>query len=181
MMKQKRLFLLMLMLFCLSFSSLFSAVCSAQETGVTITNVSAQLLQTRTIGTRVIRYYSIIVVLHNSDSTASTEISVKFHDPEYNATYPPYNLLPTNYSLMPGESKTFNFSQWPTPLTGDVPINVSFSPSSLSVPAKKSNSGYYVYSLHIGTSETKKSTPGFEAAFLVVAFIVVIAIRKIKT
>jgi hypothetical protein len=179
MMNHKKRYLLTLLLICLSLSSLLSTLCCAQEAKISITSANAVLLQNRTVGNREVHYYKIIVILHNSGGTKSDEISVKFYDPEYNATTtPPLVLSPANYSLMPGESKAFDFSEWPTPLSGDVPLNISFSPSSPSVPTTQYNSGYYLYTLHIGSTNKKTSTPGFELAVLLIAIALLLAFRK---
>jgi hypothetical protein len=165
---------------CLILSSLLMATCCAQGSGVSITNVNAVLLKTRTVGNRVIHYYRIIVTLQNSGNTKTDELSVKFYDPEYNAsTTPPLVLSPANYSLKPGESKMFNISEWPTPLTGDVPLNISFSPISPTILNDDTNSGYYLYTLNIAGGTTKQtSTPGFEIGIVLVAIIVLLASRK---
>jgi hypothetical protein len=180
-MNKKNLFLPMLVLICLSVSLLESTICSAQETGVTITSVNALLVKNSTVGTRQFHYYNIYVVLHNSGNTASEDITVKFHDPEYNQSLGMIILRPEVASLLPGETKTYNITAWPTSLTGNVPINISFSPSSLNIPPNKTNSGYYLYTLHIGTTNTKKSTPGFELAFVFIAIMLFALQRKIKT
>ena len=137
------------------------------------------LLKTRTVGNREIHYYKIMVTLHNSGSSKTVGLSVKFYDPEYNAsTTPPLVLSPANYSLSPGEDKIFNISEWPTPLIGDVPLNISFSPSSPTVLSDDTNSGYYLYTLHIGGAAQKPSTPGFEVVIILAAILVILAFRK---
>jgi hypothetical protein len=181
-MKKKKLFLLTLILFCLSLSSLISTVCCAQEAGVLITSVNTKLMKTITVGNNSIRYYNITVILHNSGSTKSDELSVKFYDPQFNATTAPLilkSLNSSNYSIPPGENKIF-YSDWPTPLSGDVILNITFSPKSPGVQTNKYNSGYYLYTLHIGSPQTKKSTPGFELAVLLVAIIILFGWRKSK-
>jgi hypothetical protein len=72
----------------------------------------------------------------------------------------------------------FNISEWPTPLTGDIPLNLSFSPSSPTVLSDDTNSGYYLYTLHIGGATQKPSTPGFEVVIILAAILVILAFRK---
>lgn len=178
-MKKYTIIGLIVILLYLSVSSLFMIVTSAPQSQVSITNVNAILLESRTVGNREIRTYKIIALLHNSGSTPSERFSVKFRDPEFNATItPPIILSPSNISLQPGESKMFNLSEWPTPLTGDVVLNISFSPTSVNVPVNQYNSGYYLYTLHIGPSGKKTSTPGFEVAVLLIAIAVFVFLKK---
>lgn len=168
-----------MILFYLTLLSLFPVVCHAQNTGLSITSVNAVLIQTKTLANREIHYYKLVVVLHNYGSVPTDQISVKFYDPEYNAsTTPPMILSPANYSLQPGESKIFNFSEWPTPLTGDVPLNISFSPTTQNVQVNSYNSGHYHYTLHIGGGKTTSSTPGFELVIFLIAFALLILWRK---
>jgi hypothetical protein len=179
MMKQTKIFLLTMILFYLSLSSLFPMMSHAQNAGVSITSVNAVLLQTKTLGNREIHYYKLIVILHNYGSAPSDQISVKFYDPEYNAsTTPPMVLSPANYSLLPDENKVFNFSEWPTSLTGDVPLNISFSPTTQNAQVNPYNTGYYLYTLHIGGGKTTSSTPGFEFVVFLIAFALLIVWRN---
>lgn len=179
-MNSKRMLLLILGLACLSVTTLLGPICGAQQAAVSITNVNVQLIDTRTAGNREIHVYNISAVLHNSGDAKSDEISVIFYDPEFNSTTtPPMKLLPLNATLMPGETKTFALSNWPTPLTGDVLINISFGPTSPTILPNSHNSGYYVYTLTIGQKKTT-STPGFETPFIFVAIALLLLGRKIK-
>lgn len=179
-MNSKRILLLILGIICLSFLAILGPICCAQQAAVSITNVNVQLIRTRTAGNREIHVYNITAVLRNSGDVKSDEISVKFYDPEYNSTTtPPMKLSPPNASLMPGETKTFALSNWPTTLTGDVLINISFGPTSPTILPNSHNSGYYVYTLTIGQKKTT-STPGFEIPFIFVALALFLLSRKIK-
>jgi len=178
-MKQRNIFILTLVLLSVCLPTFSSTICSAQAAQLSITNVNALLLQTRTVGDREIHSYKIIVLVHNGGSVPSDGISVKFHDPEFNQSLPPMILTPENYSLMPGETKAFNNSDvWPTPLTGNVIINFTFAPTDPSTHTNQYNSGYYLYTLQIGSSSTKKSTPGFEIAVCLIAVVLLLALRK---
>ncbi len=179
-MKQLKIFLQSMILTSLILLSISPMARCAQNSGVSITSVNAVLLQTKTLGNREVHYYKLIVVLHNYGSTSSSQISVKFHDPEYNTSYPPMILSPENYSLQPGESKIFNFSEWPTQLTGDVPLNISFSPTAQNSEVNLYDAGYYIYMLHIGNENSTSSTPGFELVLLFTAFTVLVLWRKQK-
>jgi hypothetical protein len=157
-------------------------VCTAQHATVSIKNVSVQLVETREpIGNRVIHVYNIIAVLYNSGDGKSEEITVYFYDPEFNkTTTPPLKLTPLNASLNPDENKTFILQNWPTPLSGDIPINISFGPLSPNVIKTEDNFGYYVYTLSINGEKKTTSTPGFEIAFILVAIVVLVMGRRIK-
>ena len=181
-MKSKRTLFLIMLFVSLSFIMLLGSVCTAQHATVSIKNISVQLVETREpIGNRVIHVYNIIAVLHNSGDDKSDEITVYFYDPEYNkTTTSPMKLTPLNASLNPDENKTFILQNWPTPLSGDIPINISFGPSSPNILVTPENSGYYVYTLSINGDKKTTSTPGFEIAFILVAIMVLVMGRRIK-
>jgi len=181
-MKSKITLFLIMLFVSLSFIMLLGPVCAAQQASVYIKNVSVQLVETREpIGNRVIHVYNIIAVLHNSGDDKSDEITVYFYDPEFNkTTTPPLKLSPLNASLNPDENKTFILGDWPTPLSGDIPINISFGPSSPNVIKTPENSGFYVYTLSINGDKKTTSTPGFEIACILVAILVLVLGRRIK-
>ena len=181
-MKPKRTLFLIMLCVSLSFIMVLGPVCTAQHATVLIKNVSVQLVETREpIGNRVIRVYNIIAVLHNSGDDKSDEITVNFYDPEFNkTTTSPLKLTPFNASLNPDENKTFILQNWPTPLSGDIPINISFGPSSPNILVTPENSGYYIYTLSINGEKKTTSTPGFEIAFILVAIMVLVMGRRIK-
>ena len=181
-MTPKRTLFLVMLCVSLGFIMLLGPVCTAQHATVSIKNVSVQLVETREpIGNRVIRVYNIIAVLHNSGDGKSDEITVNFYDPEFNkTTTSPLKLTPLNASLNPDENKTFILQSWPTPLSGDIPINISFGPSSPNILVTPENSGYYVYTLSINGEKKTTSTPGFEIAFILVAIMVLVMGRRMK-
>jgi hypothetical protein len=178
----KRTLFLVMLFVSFSFIMLLGSVCTAQHATVSIKNISVQLVETREpIGNRVIHVYNIIAVLHNSGDGKSDEITVYFYDPEFNkTTTPPLKLTPLNASLNPDENKTFILQNWPTPLSGDIPINISFGPSSPNILVIPENSGYYVYTLSINGDKKTTSTPGFEIACIFVAIMVLVMGRRIK-
>jgi hypothetical protein len=155
---------------------------SAQHAGVQIKNVTVQLLETRPpVGNKVIHVYKIIAVLYNNDTVASDDITVNFYDPEFNSsTTPPMKLSPLNATLDPKETKTFILAEWPTPLSGKIPINVSFGPSSPTVLPNEKNSGYYALTLTITSTKNTASTPGFEILIVFGAIAGFLLSRKIK-
>ncbi|DAC73299.1 MAG TPA: hypothetical protein DSN98_01180 [Thermoplasmata archaeon] len=181
-MKSKRTLFLLMFVIGLCFAMVLGPLCSAQHAVVSIKNVSVQLVETRPpVGNKVIRVYNIIAVLQNSGDVKSDEISVFFYDPEYNkTTTPPIKLTPFNVSLNPDENKTFILNNWPTPLTGDVLINVSFKPSLSDVLKTQDNSGSYVYHLQIGATRKTTSTPGFEVAVVLFAILALLVKKQIK-
>jgi len=180
-MKSKRTLFLVMLFVSLSFIMLLGPVCTAQHATVSIKNVNVQLIETRPpVGGTTIHEYKISVILLNSGDTQSVNITVKFKEPQPgmggNLT-----MQPASYSLMPNETKTFVFENWPTPLSGDIPINISFGPSSPNVlKTKGENYDYYVYTLSINGDKKTTSTPGFEIACILVAIMVLVIGRKIK-
>ena len=179
-MKSKRTLFLIMIFVSLSFIMLLSPVCTAQHATITIKNVNVQLIETRPpVGGTTIREYKIIAILYNSGDTQSVNISVKFKEPQ-SGIGGNLTMQPESYSLMPNETKTFVFENWPTPLSGDIPINISFGPSSPNVIKTEDNLGYYVYTLSINGDKKTTSTPGFEIACILVAIMVLVMGRRIK-
>jgi tetrahydromethanopterin S-methyltransferase subunit F len=160
---------------------IFLPACTASSSKLSIKNVSVQLVETRDIaGNRTIHVYNIFAILYNSGDMISEEINVYFYDPEFNKTTPPLTLNPLNVSLDPNENMTFVLENWPTPLSGDIPINISFGPSSPNVLETDKNHGHYIYTLHIGNSNTTTSTPGFEIGIVFCAILVLFVWRNRK-
>jgi hypothetical protein len=179
-MKSKRTLFLIMLFASLSFIMLLGPVCTAQHATVTIRNVNVQLIETRPpVGGTIIREYKIIAILYNSGDIQSENISVKFKEPQ-SGVGGNLTMQPASYSLMPNETKTFVFENWPTPLSGDIPINISFGPASHDILVTPENSGYYVYTLSINGDKKTTSTPGFEIACILVAIIVLVMGRRIK-
>ena len=179
-MKSKRTLFLIMLFVSLSFIMLLGPVCTAQHATISIKNVNVQLIETRPpVGETTIREYKIIVMSHNTGDTQSVNITVKFKEPQPGIGAN-FTMQPESYSLMPNETKTFVFENWPTPLSGDIPINISFGPSSPNVIKTEDNLGYYVYTLSINGDKKTTSTPGFEIACILVAIMVLVMGRRIK-
>jgi hypothetical protein len=179
-MKLKRTLFLLMLFVSFSFIMLLGPVCTAQHAAISIENVNIPLIETRPpVGETTIHEYKIIVILHNTGDTQSVNITVKFKEPQpgmgANLT-----MQPESYSLMPNETKTFVFENWPTPLSGDIPINISFGPSSPNIIKTEENSGSYIYTLSINGEKKTTSTPGFEIACVLVAILVLLIGRRIK-
>jgi len=164
----------------LSYFLVLTPVCLGQQANVSLKDVSVQLTQTRPpIGTTIIREYRITAVLRNTGDTDSVNITVKLKDPQpgLNATLV---FQPQSSSLKPNEEKTFVFENWPTSLSGDIALNVSFQPSSPNVLLSEYNSGSYTYVLHTGENSTTKSTPGFEILIVLIAVLAFLFTKKIR-
>ena len=158
---------------------LLGPICLA-EAAVSITDVTVELIEVRSpVGRPVIRLYNITAVLHNSGDTKSTNITVIFNELQSNVTW---NLTfqPESYSLQPNEEKTFIFSNWPTPLSGEIPLNISFKPTSPKELLTTQNSGHYNYILQIGDGKSTTSTPGFELFIVIIAIVSILFANKIK-
>jgi len=174
-----------MLIFILLFVSLSSflflnPLCNAQQANVYIKDVTVQLTQTRPpIGTKTIREYRITAILYNTGDAKSVNITVKLKDPQpgLNATL---IFQPEDYALKPNEEKTFVFENWPTSLSGDIALNISFKPSSPNVLLTEDNSGSYIYSLHIGDDSTTTSTPGFEVLIVLIAILAFLFTKQIK-
>ena len=180
-MKIKRSFYLVAGMLCVL---LLPVACSVEITqpGVQIKNVSMPLKETRPpVGNKEIHVYDLIVVLYNNDTVMSDNITVVFHDPEFNATtMPPMKLSPMNATIGPKESKMFSLSDWPTTLSGKILVNISFGPNSPNAIPNVKNSGYYLYTLTIPTSKKTTSTPGFELLLILGSIAMFIFVRKMR-
>lgn len=179
-MKVKMMSIYLLLFVSLSFLLFLSPFCSANQADVSIKDVNVQLIQTRPpIGTTTIREYRITAILYNTGDTLSVNVTVKFRDPQpgLNATL---TFQPEDYSLQPNEEKTFIFENWPTSLSGDIPLNISFQPSSPNVLLTEYNSGSFVYTLHIGDNTKTTSTPGFELLVVFIAILAFLFTKHIK-
>lgn len=180
-MKSKRLLWFVVGILCVCLFINFEPVsCAQQGSSLSIKTVSVQLVETREpVGNRTIHVYNIMAVLHNSGTVKSDQITVYFYDPEYNkTTTPPLKLTPSNLSLNANEDETFVLQNWPTTLTGEVPINISFQPTDPNVVLNQYNSGSYVYILSIGNTKKSTSTPGFEVAFVLVALLILLLMKQ---
>lgn len=167
--------------FCIVFLCLLSPICTASSARLSIKTVNVQLVDTREpVGNRTIHVYNILATLYNSGDMISDRIDVYFYDPEFNKTTPPIKLNPFNVTLDPNENITFMLEDWPTPLSGDVPINISFSPSSPNIIETPNNHGYYVYMLRIGDTGNTTSTPGFEIMVVLLAMLVLLLLKNKK-
>jgi len=179
-MELKRLLVAIMGIIFVGVLIILEPICTAQHAIVTIKNVNVELIETHKLTqNKTIHIYNITAVLHNSGDLKSDEISVYLYDPEYtNMTMPSIRLTPFNISLNPGETKTFSLQKWPTTLSGDIPINISFKPSSPNILVTEYNSGYYIYTLRIGNGNTPTSTPGFEILIVFLAILVLLFKKK---
>ncbi len=183
-MKSKKLFVHIVLFLSLNLVLLLGPICEAQQTAISIESATAQLIQTRPpVGNKIIYEYRITTILRNSGDRASPNIDVKFREPEP-GTNSSLIFQPRNCSLQPGEEKTFVFTNWPTTLTGDIPLNISFTPTSpdvlLSSIVASNNSNYYIYTLHNGDTNPKTSTPGFEVLIVLLAVLSLVISKKLK-
>ncbi len=179
-MKCKTILTYLLLLVNLTVFLFFSPLCTAQDANIIFKDVAVQLTQTRPpVGTTTIREYRITAVLHNTGDRDSVNITIKLRDPQpgLNATL---IFQPESYSLGPNEEKTFVFENWPTSLSGDVLLNISFKPTSPNVLETESNSGFYLYTLHIGTDTPKTSTPGFEVLAVLIAILAFLFTKQMR-
>lgn len=176
-MTSKIVFFMMGILVGLGFISILGPVCTAQA-HLSIKDVSVELIKIRPpVGEMTIREYRICVILCNTGDTISPAISVQFQDPEGSGNL---TMQPLSYSLESDEEKAFILESWPTILSGDVPLNISFRPTSPYISQDSTNSGYYIYILSIGNNKTTTSTPGFETVIVFIALFFFLLKKQIK-
>jgi PGF-CTERM protein len=181
-MKSKRTLVLFMLFVSISFVMLLGPVCNAQHAVVSIKDVTVQLLKIRPpVGGTTIREYKISAIIQNTGNIPSDNITVKFREPQPGISGN-LTMQPGSYSLQPHEETTFVFENWPTTLTGDIPLNISFEPSSPNVLLTSDNSGFYLYTLHIenNTTPTTPSTPGFEVLIVLVALLALLGLKQKK-
>lgn len=179
-MNAKRSLYLIAGMLCVFLIPIASSVANTQP-GVQIQSVSMQLKETRPpVGAKEIHVYDITVVLYNNDAVVSDNITVVFHDPEFNTSLSPMRLSPPNATISPKGQKMFSLTDWPTTLSGKILINISFNPSSPSTVVTTKNTGYYHYTLTIPTAKKTTSTPGFEILIFLGALAVLLLLRKMK-
>ncbi len=172
--------ILILLIITIGFSLYLNSSCAAEEARIVFKDVTVQLTQTRTpVGTTTIREYRISAAVQNVGDTKSVNITMSLKDPQpgLNATL---TFQPQSYSLAPNEEKTFVFENWPTSLTGNVLLNISFKPTSPNVLETESNHRSYFYILQIGMEAPKSSTPGFQFYFALSAIIIFLLIKKTR-
>lgn len=171
-------YFLMLDTVCLLFIVLLCPLCIAQPNMI-IKDVIVELLDIRPpVGEIVIREYRITAILHNTGDTKSVNITVKLQDPQSGAGT--LTLQPQRYSFEPNEEKEFIFENWPTPLTGNVLLNISCGPWSSNITQTSENSDFYLYTLQIGDPDTTPSTPGFEILAVFISFLAFLLKNKVK-
>jgi hypothetical protein len=181
-MKSKRTLVLILLFVSVGFLMLLGPVGNAQHAVVSIKAVDVQLLKIRPpVGGTTIREYKISAIIQNSGDIPSVNITVKFKEPQPGISGN-LTMQPGSYSLQPNEETTFVFENWPTTLSGDILLNISFEPSSPTVLLTSDNSGFYLYTLHIenNTTHTTPSTPGFEVLIVLVALLVLLLLKQTK-
>lgn len=179
-MKIKVVLIFVLLVITLGFFLAVTPVSVGQQANVSIKDVDVQLTQTRPpVGVITIREYRITAIVQNTGDTDSVNITVKLRDPEpgLNATL---TFQPPSYSLKPNEEKTFVVDNWPTSLSGNIPLNITFQPSSPNVLLNTYNSGSFTYTLHINDTNAKTSTPGFEILIVLLAILTFLVIKKIR-
>jgi hypothetical protein len=182
-MNLKNVLILTICLGCFCIPVLLSNVCTAQEATISIVDFRSTLISQTTVGARQNRVYSFVLFLHNNGSVASEDLHARFSDPELigaNLTFfttADGNI--SNFTINPGETKAVYYTEWPTMVQGGFSINVSYGPTSPQSVLTPFNSGYHIYTI-AGDTATKKSTPGFEIAFVLLAIVVLLSgrIRK---
>ena len=182
-MNQKKVIILILGVLCFCLPILLSSICNAQAVSLSIVDFNSQLKSQTTVGGSQKRTYQFVLILRNNGSTASEDMQAQFSDPELGGNlsfFTAHDGNFSNFSINPGETKMIYSREWPTMMQGAISINVSYGPISPQSKLTPFNSGYRIYTIQ-GDTTTKKSTPGFELAFLFIALILFIVKRKIKT
>lgn len=144
-----------------------------QQQYVTITDFRYQLSKTDQIGNLEARYFTFWVTFSNTGDAPSNNITAYLEDPD-----PTMGLLEIGrFALASTENITITYQNWPTTLTGDLPINISYDPTKPEVESTQYNSGKKSYKISSG-NKNSSDTPGFEIGLLLLAIGIIFFIQR---
>jgi len=155
---------------------ILTEVCGAKRAVISIADFQYELVSRKVIGNIETRTFKFSVVLHNSGDKLSDNITVRFEEIELGG----FIELGSNFSLKPNESKTLVYEKWPTALTGDLLINISFGPMSPDIQPNSYNSGCRTFILATTDGNDTPSTPGFEITVFLFSIVLILFSKKKK-
>ena len=174
---KKKIFMIMLGVLLLNiFSGVLVDRCSAKEDYIiSMDEPTYEFIKSKEVGVITWAYFSITVVLHNSGTEPSPEMTVDIKD-EYQT---PERL---NDTLGPGESKVFFFDEVELPGVegkNEYKAYISYYPTDELI-RNNDNQDAKIFTLKIPGLDDSSSTPGFEIVFLILAIISYIFIMRFK-
>lgn len=167
-MKSKVLQFMSIIILLVGFSSiiLFEG-CDAEDEnyGISIVNKSYEVVKTEKLGIQTIVYFKISIILHNSGSSTSEDITVSIWDEN--------DGLKTlrNGTISSGKSLPFVFGEnddWMVVGLGEHNVNIAFSPTNESRKTQY-NSGSATLVISTYDIINDNSSPGFEIILVVIA------------
>jgi len=182
--------ILVSVLFFCAFSSMLIKTSNAESNndGVSIINMSYDVLKTEESSPYTFVYYKLIISLHNSGSQTSDDMTVVIIDDDAMDGFPgiktraphPVNDLPIN--IPPGESKDFVFgekTEWMIVGTGTHVLTVHVYPNNNESAAPLRTKTLTISSDgDTGGVPATSNTPGFELIFAICAIFTILLINK---
>ena len=172
----KSKFLIFGIIITLLFINILTNTCIAgnDEYTITIKDKSAEYIKTKTIGGNTFEYYNISITLHNSGNIISDNITVELADEDK------LQNLTKEYSIKPGEDKTYTFSDHPLMGSGEHTLYINYYATDMD-KRNAGNTGSTTFIINEkSNNDNDKGIPGFELVFLITSIILIFLINKKK-
>lgn len=174
-MKSKLIYKLLIWLLCFGLLfSIFVDVCISQEEEykISITDKSYEI--NKIDENHEIIYYNILVTLNNMGAIESDNMTIRIMD-EDNVN------LTQQVTIMPGESKTFLFEDYPLIGLNDHEISIYYYPTidKIYIP-DRNNHGRDVLILGYTQNNGDNNTPGFGISIIILSVTLFVIINKLK-
>jgi len=182
--------ILVSVLFFCTFSNMLIKTGSAESNndGVSIENMSYEVLKSEKFGQYTFVYYKITITLQNSGSQISDNMTVVIIDDDVTDDYPgtktrvPHPVADPPINIPPGESKDFVFgekTEWMVVGTGKHVLNVYVYPNNNESAVPLSIKTFTVSSNgDTGGVPATSNTPGFELIFAICAIFIIFLFTK---
>ena len=170
-MKLNVLMLIMLGILSIVFSTgnLIEVSNAESDYSISISDTSYEFVKTREAGGSTWVYYNISIVLHNSGSMISDDITLEIVGDDEIPLY-------DNDTIAAGGYRVFTFENFFFHGLGDHQVNISFFPTEITIQRTPDNFGNASFIIPYGGEE--ESTPGFEFVALLVASFLVFLRRR---
>ena len=158
------------------FSIILFEECDAEDENheISIVNKSYEVVKTEKLGTQTVIYFKISIILHNSGSATSEDITVSIWDENDGLK------TPRNGTIPPGKSLPFVFGEnddWMVIGLGEHNVNIIFSPTNESRTTQY-NSGSATLAISKDDAINDNSSPGFEIILVVIAIVALMFFKR---
>lgn len=159
-----------ILFFCLFISFFSTCNASDQDYIISLEDTSWKLVKTTEKAGQTFTYYDIVVILYNSGSVESDNITVQLQDDMGN-----YSI---EEIIGPGEYKTYTFNEHPLLGTGKQTLTINFFPSIFEKRNQYNTGSSYITVQGNSGKQDAKGMPGFEFyLFLSVIGLLLIIVR----